>query len=107
MCRSPKHSTPTVTISMCSDRNYWLVNIECKDRSKLLFDTVCTLADLNYDVFHATIDSINGRAIQEYYVRSRLGCTGDQPPCHDAGLQKPWQHKPTCISAVSNKCMLR
>lgn len=62
---------------MCSDRNYWLVNIECKDRNKLLFDTVCTLADLNYDVFHATIDSVNGRAVQEYYVRSRLGCTGE------------------------------
>lgn len=61
---------------MCSDRNYWLVNIECKDRNKLLFDTVCTLADLDYDVFHATIDSVNGRAVQEYYIRSRLGCTG-------------------------------
>lgn len=64
---------------MCSDRNYWLVNIECKDRNKLLFDTVCTLADLNYDVFHATIDSVNGRAIQEYYIRSRQGCTGEKP----------------------------
>ena len=75
--RSPKHSHPNVTISMCSDRNYWLVNIECKDRNKLLFDTVCTLADLDYDVFHATIDSVNGRAVQEYYIRSRLGCTGE------------------------------
>ena len=72
---------PIVTISMCSDRNYWLVNIECKDRNKLLFDTVCTLADLNYDVFHATIDSVNGRAVQEYYVRSRQGCTGGSVAC--------------------------
>jgi UTP:GlnB (protein PII) uridylyltransferase len=75
-CRSPKHSTPSVSISMCTDRKYWLVNIECKDRNKLLFDTVCTLADLNFEVFHATIDCVNGRAIQEYYVRSRLGFTG-------------------------------
>jgi len=78
-CRSPKHSTPLVSISMCTDRKYWLVNIECKDRNKLLFDTVCTLADLNFEVFHATIDCVNGRAIQEYYVRSRLGFTGAPP----------------------------
>ena len=32
-----------------------IVSIECRDRTKLLFDTVCTLADLNYDIFHATI----------------------------------------------------
>lgn len=76
LCRSPKHSTPIVKISKCADRKYWLVNIECKDRTKLLFDTVCTLADLDYDVFHATIDSIHGRAIQEYYIKSRLGSNG-------------------------------
>lgn len=61
---------------MCSDRKYWLVNIECKDRNKLLFDTVCTLADMNYDVFHASIDSVRGKALQEYYIRARHGCTG-------------------------------
>lgn len=78
--RSPKHSTPVVKISKCSDRKYWLVNIECKDRNKLLFDTVCTLADLDYDVFHATIDSVDGKAIQEYYIKSRLGSAGELLP---------------------------
>ena len=29
----------------------------CTDRPKLLFDTLCTLADLDYDVYHASIDS--------------------------------------------------
>ena len=75
-CRSPKHSTPMVKIQRCSDRHYWLVNIECKDRNKLLFDTVCTLADMNYDVYHASIDSVKGKALQEYYIRTRYGCTG-------------------------------
>ena len=71
-----------VKISKCCDRKYWLVNIECKDRNKLLFDTVCTLADLNYDVFHATIDSADGRAVQEYYIKSRQGSAGERghPP---------------------------
>ena len=56
---------------------YWLVTIKCKDRSKLLFDTVCTLADMDYDVYHATIDSVKGDAMQEYYIRPRLGKPGE------------------------------
>ena len=55
---------------------YWLVTIKCKDRTKLLFDSVCTLADMDYDVFHATIDSVKGDAMQEYYIRPRLGKPG-------------------------------
>ena len=55
---------------------YWLVTVKCKDRTKLLFDTVCTLADMDYDVFHATIDSTEGVASQEYYIRPRLGKPG-------------------------------
>ena len=58
---------------------YWLVTVKCKDRTKLLFDTVCTLADMDYDVFHATIDSNEGVASQEYYIRPRLGKPGT--PC--------------------------
>lgn len=46
-----------VTIKHYGHLNYWLVTIRCKDRQKLFFDTVCTLADLNYDIYHATIDS--------------------------------------------------
>ena len=34
-----------------------LVTIRCKDRPKLLFDTVCTLTDMDYVVFHANIDT--------------------------------------------------
>lgn len=71
--RSPKHSRPDVSITHSSMNRYWLVTIKCKDRTKLLFDTVCTLADMDYDVFHATIDSIKGDAMQEYYIRPRLG----------------------------------
>ncbi|KAL3142750.1 hypothetical protein ABBQ38_003051 [Trebouxia sp. C0009 RCD-2024] len=71
--RSPKHSRPDVSITHSSMNKYWLVTIKCRDRTKLLFDTVCTLADMDYDVFHATIDSIQGDAMQEYYIKPRLG----------------------------------
>lgn len=65
-----------VTISDCTRRGYWLVAITCKDRNKLLFDTVCTLADLDYDVYHATVDSNKGIASQEYYIKPRYGSIG-------------------------------
>ncbi|CAL5228986.1 g12223 [Coccomyxa viridis] len=75
--RSTKHSKPDVSIVRCKHTGYWLVNISCKDRNKLLFDTVCTLADLDYDVYHATIKSCDGMATQEYYVRPRYGFPWD------------------------------
>ena len=52
---------------------YWLVTIVCGDRNKLFFDTVCTLADMNYDVYHGTIDSEGDVASQLFYVRPRYG----------------------------------
>ena len=78
-----------VAITHCGDSGYWLVTITCKDRSKLLFDTVCTLADLDYDVYHATIDSNDGVAQQEYYVKPRLGRTGEAQPEQQGAQQKP------------------
>jgi len=49
---SRKYSRPEVTIQHYGHLNYWLVAISCKDRNKLFFDTVCTLSDLNYDIYH-------------------------------------------------------
>lgn len=46
---------PCITIEDCTERGYSVVNIGCKDRSKLLFDIVCTLTDMQYVVFHACI----------------------------------------------------
>ncbi|WIA38412.1 hypothetical protein OEZ86_001738 [Tetradesmus obliquus] len=70
---SPKFSRPDVTIQHYSHLNYWLVTIRCKDRNKLFFDTVCTLSDLNYDVYHGAIDSEGEMATQLYYIRPRFG----------------------------------
>eukprot|EP00252_Welwitschia_mirabilis_P004917 TRINITY_DN1526_c0_g1_i1.p1 TRINITY_DN1526_c0_g1~~TRINITY_DN1526_c0_g1_i1.p1 ORF type:complete len:304 (+),score=51.12 TRINITY_DN1526_c0_g1_i1:313-1224(+) len=55
---------PLVTLQDCTERDYSVVNIRCKDRSKLLFDTVCTLTDMDYVVFHGTIDATGPEAFQ-------------------------------------------
>lgn len=54
--RNPKHSQPEISISWLPAFSYWCVSIRCRDRTKLFFDTVCTLADLDYDVYHGAID---------------------------------------------------
>jgi predicted amino acid-binding ACT domain protein len=72
--RSPKFDRPVIEITHCAQPDYWTASIRCRDRTKLLFDTVCTLADLDYDIYHATIDSTaDGMAQQEYYLRPRSG----------------------------------
>lgn len=48
---------PNVTIERCEEKDYSVVTVKCKDRPKLMFDIVCTLTDMQYVVFHATISS--------------------------------------------------
>lgn len=66
-----------VLIENCKERGYSVVNIGCRDRPKLLFDTVCALTDMHFIVFHAAITSKGSIAVQEYYVRRKDGCTLD------------------------------
>ncbi|ERN17782.1 ACT domain-containing protein ACR4 isoform X2 [Amborella trichopoda] len=65
---------PQVTVIDCFQKDYSVVTIRCKDRPKLLFDTVCTLTDMQYVVFHATVDAERPEAYQEYYIRHIDGC---------------------------------
>ncbi|KAK3035854.1 hypothetical protein RJ639_032991 [Escallonia herrerae] len=67
-------SKPLVTVESCADKGYTVVNLRCPDRPKLLFDTVCTLTDMQYVVFHATIIAEGPEASQEYYIRHMDGC---------------------------------
>ncbi|GER37689.1 ACT domain repeat 3 [Striga asiatica] len=64
-----------VTIERCEEKDYSVVTVKCKDRSKLMFDIVCTLTDMQYVVFHATVSSDGPYASQEYYIRHMDGCT--------------------------------
>ncbi|KAK8924149.1 hypothetical protein KSP39_PZI019858 [Platanthera zijinensis] len=60
---------PNVSAVHCYDKDYSVVTIRCRDRPKLLFDTVCTLTDMQYVVFHANVDAGGPEAYQEYYIR--------------------------------------
>lgn len=55
---------PFVTVENCSDKGYTVVNLRCPDRPKLLFDTVCTLTDMQYVVYHATVIAESPEAYQ-------------------------------------------
>ncbi|KAK9285061.1 hypothetical protein L1049_024246 [Liquidambar formosana] len=66
-----------VAIESCKEKGYWVVNMRSRDRPKLLFDTVCTLTDMQYEVFHAAVSSKGSIAVQEYFIRHKDGCTLD------------------------------
>lgn len=73
----PPSFKPKITVERCGEKEYSVVSVWCKDRAKLLFDIVCTLTDMQYVVFHATISSDGPYALQEYYIRHMDGCTLD------------------------------
>ncbi|CAI0379144.1 unnamed protein product [Linum tenue] len=64
----PTHSPVAVTVQNWLERGYSVVNVQAKDRTKLLFDVVCTLTDMGYIVFHATVNTIGDRG----YMRQRV-----------------------------------
>lgn len=37
--------------SVVIEKGYSIVTVQCKDRPRLMFDTVCTLTDMQYVVF--------------------------------------------------------
>lgn len=61
--------TTWVKIESCEEKGYSIVNVESRDRPRLMFDTVCTLTDLHYLIFHACLSSTDGFAFQEYFIR--------------------------------------
>ncbi|XP_075517159.1 ACT domain-containing protein ACR3-like [Primulina tabacum] len=70
---SPPSVKPKVVIERCEDKDYLVVSVRCRDRPKLMFDIVCTLTDMQYVVFHATISSDGPHASQEYFIRHMDG----------------------------------
>ncbi|KAK1276516.1 hypothetical protein QJS04_geneDACA001533 [Acorus gramineus] len=66
-----------VSIERCEERGYSVVFVDCLDRPRLMFDTVCTLTDMEYVVFHASVTSDGPFAHQEYYIRRVDGDTLD------------------------------
>ncbi|XP_019426018.1 PREDICTED: ACT domain-containing protein ACR3-like isoform X1 [Lupinus angustifolius] len=69
----PPSYRPQISIEHCEEKGYSVVAVKCKDRAKLMFDIVCTLTDMQYVVFHATISSDGPNASQEYFIRHMDG----------------------------------
>ncbi|KAJ9549844.1 hypothetical protein OSB04_022387 [Centaurea solstitialis] len=62
-----------VSVQNCLEKGYSVLNIQCNDRPKLLFDVVCTLTDMQYVVFHATINTTEDGAYLEFFIRHADG----------------------------------
>ncbi|XP_028781587.1 ACT domain-containing protein ACR3 isoform X1 [Neltuma alba] len=98
---------PKIMIERCEEKGYSVVSVRCKDRAKLMFDIVCTLTDMQYVVFHATISSDGPYASQEYFIRHMDGCTLDTEAekervikCIEAAIQRRVSELSTCIVAM-------
>ncbi|KAG8476783.1 hypothetical protein CXB51_030901 [Gossypium anomalum] len=65
--------SPVVNVQNWTERGYSVVNVQCEDRPKLLFDVVCTLTDMEYVVFHASINTAGDKAYLEFYIRHTDG----------------------------------
>jgi len=59
-----ERSKPQVTVMDCFEKDYTVVILRSKDRPKLLFDTICTLTDMQYVVFHGTVNTGRAEAYQ-------------------------------------------
>ncbi|XP_024996300.1 ACT domain-containing protein ACR8-like [Cynara cardunculus var. scolymus] len=66
-------NSPSVSIQNCLDKGYSVLNVQSKDRPKLLFDVVCTLTDMQYVVFHATINTTEDGAHLEFFIKHMDG----------------------------------
>ncbi|RWW36044.1 hypothetical protein BHE74_00058965 [Ensete ventricosum] len=55
---------PQVAVMDCAEKDYSVVILRSRDRPKLLFDAVCTLTDMQYVVFHGTVDTRDDEAYQ-------------------------------------------
>ncbi|KAG7556456.1 ACT domain [Arabidopsis suecica] len=68
-CDQKERKTTIVSIGNCEERGYSIVTVKSKDRRRLMFDTICTLVDMQYVIFHAALRSDGADAFQEYFIR--------------------------------------
>ena len=59
-----ENKRPNVNVVNWHDKDYSVVTIQSKDRPKLLFDTLCTLTDMQYVVFRASVNVEGPEAYQ-------------------------------------------
>ncbi|KAL8141692.1 hypothetical protein V2J09_014724 [Rumex salicifolius] len=94
---------PVVTVQNWIEWGYSVVNVQCKDRTKILFDVVCTLTDMDYVVCHGTVDTEGNRAYQEFYIRHKDGT----PISSDAEKQRLIQCLQAAIERRASQGVIR
>ncbi|XP_042034233.1 ACT domain-containing protein ACR6-like isoform X6 [Salvia splendens] len=94
-----KSSNPLVTVSDRTEKGYTVITVRSDDRPKLLFDTICTLTDMQYVVFHGVVRGGTDEAYQEYYVR----CVDGVPVQSEAERQRITQRLETAIERRSSE----
>ena len=67
------HAGVDVDIYFEKDSGYTVVQIESPDRPRLMFDTVCVLAETFVDVIHGCVEVKDGLYSQEYFVKHSNG----------------------------------
>lgn len=53
-----------IHIEGCHEKGYSIISVECRDRARVVFDTLCTLIDMEYVIFHGYINTRDGHAFQ-------------------------------------------
>ncbi|KAJ0716328.1 putative ACT domain-containing protein ACR1-12 [Helianthus annuus] len=59
-----------VSVLDCFEKDYTVITMRCKDRPKLLFDTVCTITDMQYVEYY--IRHVDGIRISSEAERERV-----------------------------------
>ena len=77
---SEEVAKPNVSIESCREKGYSIVTVQCRDRPRLMFDTVCTIMDMQYAIFHASIDSRGGYAFQVRIIQVITQYFGSNSP---------------------------
>ncbi|KAK2417145.1 ACT domain-containing protein ACR8 [Trifolium repens] len=70
---------------------------DCKDRAKLLFDVVCNLTDMEYVVFHATINTRIDQAYLEFYIRHKDGTPISSEPERQHVIRQGVVERRSCV----------
>ncbi|XP_050230098.1 ACT domain-containing protein ACR8-like [Mercurialis annua] len=87
--------SPVVTVQNWMEKGYSVVNVQCQDRMKLLFDVVCTLTDMEYVVSHGTINTAGNSAYLEFYIKHTDGTPISSEPERQRVIQ--------CIQAAAER----
>ncbi|MQM19734.1 hypothetical protein Taro_052741 [Colocasia esculenta] len=100
---------PQVSLSHCLEKDYSVVTVRSKDRPKLLFDTLFTLTDMQYVVFHGTGITGAMEAWQEYYIRHVDGLPISSEAesqrvikCLEAAIER--RTSEVCTNALAGRC---